>query len=193
MKPYTYLIGWSKQNLWYYGSRYAKKCDPSDLWVKYFTSSHEVKKLREAIGEPDVIQVRRTFETVDQALQWEQKVISRMNMMKKSEWLNLGNAGREFKITTEHLEIKSKKYTGAGNPNFGKTHTPEARKRISEARKRKGGTHFQPHSDDVKRAARERTLEQMRNGTHSSQIRVCCIHCKKEVTPTMLTRFHKHQ
>lgn len=29
-QPYTYLIGWSKLNKWYYGVRYSKKCK----WIK---------------------------------------------------------------------------------------------------------------------------------------------------------------
>jgi len=37
--PYTYLIGWSNLNTWYYGRRTSKNCHPSDLWQKYFTSS----------------------------------------------------------------------------------------------------------------------------------------------------------
>jgi hypothetical protein len=41
--PYTYLIGWSHLNKWYYGRRTAKGCHPSELWVKYFTSSKSVK------------------------------------------------------------------------------------------------------------------------------------------------------
>jgi hypothetical protein len=43
--PYTYLIGWSKLNLWYYGSQYGKKAHPSNLWRTYFTSLEEVNKI----------------------------------------------------------------------------------------------------------------------------------------------------
>ena len=43
--PYTYLIGWSNLNKFYYGVRYGKGCHPSDLWVKYFGSRNaEVKQ-----------------------------------------------------------------------------------------------------------------------------------------------------
>lgn len=37
--PFTYLIGWSKYDKWYYGVRFAKGCNPDDLWNTYFTSS----------------------------------------------------------------------------------------------------------------------------------------------------------
>ncbi len=60
--PYTYIIGWSLYNKYYYGVRYAKNCNPNDLWKTYFTSSKYVKEFRNNHGEPDIIQVRKTFE-----------------------------------------------------------------------------------------------------------------------------------
>ena len=96
MKPYTYLIGWSKQNLFYYGVRYAKGCDPDDLWKKYFTSSKRVEKLRAEFGEPDVIQIRRTFETKAKALLWEETVIRRTGAVLSESWVNMQNAGKSF-------------------------------------------------------------------------------------------------
>lgn len=95
-KPYTYLIGWSKLDVWYYGSRYAKKCDPSELWVKYFTSSNYVKKFREENGEPDVIQVRRTFNNRENARQWETKFLIRINAVKSIRWLNKTSGTDKF-------------------------------------------------------------------------------------------------
>ena len=44
--PYTYLIGWSKLNIWYYGRRTAKKCNPDEFWVTYFTSSNKVQNAK---------------------------------------------------------------------------------------------------------------------------------------------------
>ena len=76
--PYTYLIGWSKINVFYYGVRYSKKANPSDLWKTYFTSSKLIPEYREKYGEPDVIQVRRTFKTKEQAIKWERTVLRRM-------------------------------------------------------------------------------------------------------------------
>jgi hypothetical protein len=60
-QPYTYLIGWTKHNKWYYGCQYAngqRVANPSNLWTTYFTSSKHVKECRELYGEPDVVQVR---------------------------------------------------------------------------------------------------------------------------------------
>ena len=35
-KPYTYLIGWSTLNKYYYGVQFNKKANPDDLWSKNF-------------------------------------------------------------------------------------------------------------------------------------------------------------
>lgn len=96
MKPYTYLIGWKLLDLWYYGVRYAKDCDPSDLWVKYFTSSKKVAILRIECGEPDIVEIRRIFSTPVQAKVWEERVLCRMNAVKSRRWLNQCNQNKHF-------------------------------------------------------------------------------------------------
>jgi hypothetical protein len=91
--PYTYLIGWSKLNKWYYGVRFAKKCHPSDLWVKYFTSSKQVKEYRAKFGEPDIIKVRKLFVNAEAAICWEEKVLRRLNVLTNEIWLNQNISG----------------------------------------------------------------------------------------------------
>ena len=90
--PYTYLIGWKALDKWYYGVRYGKGVHPSDLWVTYFTSSKHVKKFRELHGEPDIIEIRKTFDSIDSARNWEDKVIDRMNMVYSERFLNLAHS-----------------------------------------------------------------------------------------------------
>lgn len=95
--PYTYLIGWSHLNKWYYGSETAtggnkikkgRVANPNNLWSKYFTSSKIVKLFRKVHGEPDVIQVRKTFLDKKSALAWENKVLCRMCVTQNDNWLN---------------------------------------------------------------------------------------------------------
>lgn len=88
---YTYLIGWSAQNKWYYGVRYAKGCKPSELWTTYFTSSQYVSAFRKQFGEPDVIQIRKIFTSKDKAILWENKVLKRMNVIYDEKWINRTN------------------------------------------------------------------------------------------------------
>lgn len=86
--PYTYLIGWTKLNKYYYGVRYAIGCRPEDLWTTYFTSSKRVADMRRRHGEPDVIEVRRIFSDVDAAILWEHRVLTRLDVINNEMWLN---------------------------------------------------------------------------------------------------------
>lgn len=86
--PYTYLIGWSKLDKWYYGLKYAKGCCPSTFWVDYFTSSKYVAWMREFYGEPDVIQIRKTFDIAEVAIEWESRVLKKLNVINIDRWLN---------------------------------------------------------------------------------------------------------
>ena len=100
MKPYTYLIGWSEQNMFYYGVRYAKNCHPDDLWKTYFTSSKYVKEFREEHGDPDIIQIRKTFEDKRSAIDWEDKVLVRTKCYLREDFLNK-NRSKGFDIPPE--------------------------------------------------------------------------------------------
>ena len=95
--PYTYLIGWSHLDTWYYGSQTStggskKKqhfvANPKNLWVTYFTSSKHVDTFRKLHGEPDVIKIRKTFTSMQDAIKWESTVIRRIKAAKLDNWLN---------------------------------------------------------------------------------------------------------
>ena len=94
--PYTYLIGWSTHNVWYYGRRTGKNCNPSDLWTTYFTSSKYVKQFRQQYGEPDVIQIRKTFSSKTQCCVWEEKVLQRISAATNSKFLNKRNGNSSW-------------------------------------------------------------------------------------------------
>jgi hypothetical protein len=104
--PYCYLIGWTAQNKFYYGVKYAayrtSSAHPSKFWVEYFTSSERVKEFRKQHGDPDVIAIRATFDPAQYgsmeaaqkaAVIHECKVIRRMNMVYDARFLNCGNGG----------------------------------------------------------------------------------------------------
>lgn len=86
--PYTYLIGWTHLNKWYYGVRYAKGCNPTELWKTYFTSSKHVKEFRAINGEPDVVEIRKTFDCAKSSQRWENKVLKSMRVVSDEKWLN---------------------------------------------------------------------------------------------------------
>lgn len=94
--PFTYLIGWSEHDIWYYGRRTAKKCHPSDLWKIYFTSSKLVKAFREQHGEPDIIEVRKTFDDSKDCTRWESKVLQRIDAQHDFRFLNQRNSDEKW-------------------------------------------------------------------------------------------------
>jgi hypothetical protein len=115
---YTYLIGWSKTNKYYYGVRFAKKSSPEELWESYFTSSKHVKEYTKNHGEPDIIQVRKVFDDVDKARLWESKVLKRMKVVDDDRFIN--------KTDNVSIDLKScKSMLG----KFGKKHPAYGRKR----------------------------------------------------------------
>jgi hypothetical protein len=159
--PYTYLIGWSAHNKWYYGVRYSKSsnclyetgCHPNDLWVTYFTSSVEVKRFIEMKGQPDVIEVRKTFDDAKSAQDWEDKVLKRL-FAHKYLWLNRRFGGSRFVPTKDSIER---------NKISKKNRDPEydliVRKNISEGSK----TGHKNRSEETKRRVSERVKEQNKN------------------------------
>lgn len=92
MIPYTYLIGWTKLNKWYYGVRWSKLSNPSELWTQYKTSSRYVKEFYAINGEPDVIEIRKIFNDPYRARLYEEKVLKKLNKLDpfgpNSKWLN---------------------------------------------------------------------------------------------------------
>lgn len=148
--PFTYLIGWTKHNKWYYGVRYSKKCNPNSLWVSYFTSSKIVKMFREQNGEPDVIVVRKVFNCPKDAKNWEDKVLRRLKVDQNQKWLNQSNntfkgvynswnLGLTKDTSTKLLRVgksisktwKTKVCNGYSSPNKGKQRSCDFKKQNS--------------------------------------------------------------
>lgn len=90
---YTYLLIHKITHERYYGVRYQGICEShtpeDDLWINYYSSSKEVQKLIEEHGVDSFdYEVRRTFTTVESAIAYEHKVLRRLNVINKSNWLN---------------------------------------------------------------------------------------------------------
>lgn len=86
--PYTYLIGWSKHNLWYYGCQYGQHANPANLWNPYKTSSRYVEDVIDLYGDPDIIKIRKTFKDEKTCRLWEHKVLRRLKVIHTDKWLN---------------------------------------------------------------------------------------------------------
>jgi hypothetical protein len=129
MKSYTYLIKHIPTGKVYYGVRFANKVDPTDdLWKIYFTSSIGVKKLIEETGEESfLVEVRRTFDTKEEAVLWETKVLRRCKVLQDDRWLNANIAGYIFPSE----EIRKKMSVAQRN----RVTSEETKKKLSEVQK----------------------------------------------------------
>lgn len=131
--PYTYLIGWSSQDLWYYGTEFGcktKTAHPSNLWVTYFTSSRFVKETITKHGDPDVVEIRRTFTTSKDALCWENKVLRRIDAKSRSKWLNQHNGDGNFRLMGHTLDTAKR----ISESTMGRVVSQETRLKQSKVR-----------------------------------------------------------
>lgn len=210
--PYTYLVGWSQLDTWYYGVRYAKDCNPSELWKTYFTSSKYVEDFRARYGEPDIIEIRKTFDNVDSARIWEHKVLKRMNVVLNEKFLNKTDnisispdvwSGKTHSPKTKRkLSLLASKRTGELNPFFGKTHSEETKNKIREANIGKTMPSFAgfSHSEESKKKISEsskghkkpesmkRTLSILKKGVPRPT--VTCPYCSKVGATGIMHRWH---
>ena len=134
MQPYTYLIKHIPTNKVYYGFRCANKKAPhNDLWHEYFTSSPKVQSLIEQYGvDSFVTEIRKVFETKEQAVLWETKVLQRCKVLTDDRWINQNVAG--YVIPTEESNKKISQF------HKGKPKTAEHKEkiRLSNLGKNKG-------------------------------------------------------
>ena len=153
---YTYLIGWSSHNKFYYGKQTRIGCDPSKFWVSYFTSSTHVKSFRKRFGDPDIIQIRKVFgEDHIKCSRWETKVLTRLNCAKDPRFINKTNNTPAFTHGT----------TGVA-PAFNKTGEYIGLVDINDKDWKInifGINHFDPELDSK---MKERNDTQISDGTH---------------------------
>jgi hypothetical protein len=129
MIPFTYLIKHVPTNRYYYGVKFEKGCHPNDFWTKYFTSSKKVKGLIKRYGKKSFIfEIRKTFKTQQQARNWENKVLRRMKVIHRNDFLNeTDNISTNPKVLSKSLK---KFYKHTKHHRIGAKHTKEAKIKI---------------------------------------------------------------
>jgi hypothetical protein len=142
---YTYIIGWTKLNKYYYGVRTANTKPPEeDLWKEYFTSSNIVHDYSSMYGDPDLIKIDKVFDNKEDAIRYEHLFLK--ENFHKDEYLNLScwPAIGHYERTPEHREkarqtMQKLRESGKSN-KFKKGYTKivkeETRKKMSETRKK---------------------------------------------------------
>lgn len=153
--PYCYLIGWSNLGKFYYGVKFAKNSHPDTFWKNYFTSSQIVKQYREKYGEPDIIQIRKTFPistyknlelAQDAAVRHEQKVLKKAKLIENKNFLNCSAnvESRTKERIVNHTKMREETFNGSyfsqkglenikkHNSKYTKENNPMRRKEVQE-------------------------------------------------------------
>ena len=141
MIPFTYLLKHVPTNRYYYGVKFEKGCYPNDFWTKYFTSSKKVKNLIKRYGKKSFIfEIRKTFKTQKQARDWEHKVLRRMKVIYRNDFLNeTDNISTNPKVLSKSLK---KFYKHTKHHRIGAKHTEEAKRKISMAKTGKNNPRY---------------------------------------------------
>jgi hypothetical protein len=184
--PYTYLIGWSKLDKWYYGVRFAKKsyclyesgCHPDELWVTYFTSSETVDLYRKTYGEPDVVEVRKRFNIKESAIEWENKVLKRIGAANNLRFLNK-TENKSFPHSIECIQkgtakMKQTKASKEWKETVGKEASKKMAKNIdyvSLANKAKQTKASKEWKETVGKKATEKRMQKMNYSDTGNKIR----------------------
>lgn len=130
-QPFTYIVGWTKANIYYIGVKYAKGCKPEDLGTTYFTSSKKIGALWAYI-EPD-FKCIYPFDTADEALAFEETLQQEFNVLKSSQFANKQIRGKHFKMDQDAIERMRKTKTGRAGPNLGRKMSDAHKLKLSVA------------------------------------------------------------
>lgn len=178
--PYTYYLINTITGEKYYGVRYANNCNPSELWVTYFSSSKYVKALIELYGlDSFKHEIRKTFNSPKEARDWEEKVLRRLNVLNSDIWLNRNICGKYLKEGPQSKEHKEKRL--AKYKEYLKLHprklSEETKKKISKSSKGKSKPFSEKHIQSLKCHVNNQSV-------------VNCPHCGKSGQLTNMKRWH---
>ena len=207
--PYTYRIKWTKTGVNYYGVRYAKGCHPNDLWTTYFTSSIHVQNYRTIHGEPDIVEIRKTFDgnnKVNAARLFETQILRRLKVLQRPDYLNQNVAGAIPPMVGANNPMRNPKnketfLQAVRSPEHREKQRQGTKKRIDTGEhpfigptmnksRVMAGTHQFLGGEIQGRASRDRVAKGTHNflglsqkmlaeGTHPSQKLWTCEHCEK--------------
>jgi hypothetical protein len=129
----------------YYGVRYSRSykclyktgCHSDDLMTVYYTSSKIVKQFINMFGIPDIVQIRKTFKNAEDAIMWESKVLQRLKVVSKSNWLNANDTKAVRRGSGWHHSDITKAKISSVNKLQKRVLSTDHKRRISIANKGK--------------------------------------------------------
>lgn len=133
--PFVYLLKFLPTGELYYGSRTGKKSHPADLWNRYFSSSKIVKKLIKEHGKDSFeYEIRKTFETKEEALEYEHRFLKRVNAKKNPKFLNKTNGAKNFIGNQNGSKASDKTRLKMSKSALGRAKTEECRYKLGVCR-----------------------------------------------------------
>ena len=161
--PYVYIIKNKTTKMKYIGVRYAKGCNPADLWVSYFTSSSLVKKLIAQFGKDDfVVKVIHRYPNDPKAA-----ILKEANYFKyikeRDDYLNI-----TYSSGCQDLRIASKGGKVGGSIVYAKQigifRSDEDRKRWASEAGKVGGAKQRDHKLGIHGLSKEQRLSNCSKG-----------------------------
>lgn len=205
--PYTYLVRHKPTGKVYYGCRFARGCRPDDLWKTYFTSSKHVKKLIEVDGKDSFeVEIRKVFSDIDSCRIWESKVLTRMKVIRRVDFLNRTN--------NRSVHPEDAKKGPLAQTGIPKNHSPEGINRIRKANsipykdrdwddaKRERNKTLPNHARGYKRPPETEETRAKKSNSHKGkpsgmlgkQQSVCsCLICHEKVGASGIKMHHKYK
>ena len=206
-KPYTYWLFHKPSRKFYYGSRTAKNCSPTDLFDTYFSSSAVVKRLISEDGKDSFrYRVDKIFDSAAEALEYEYTILQKFKAGNNLRFLNKHHtksvlwtpALRKKASQTHRNKIKNGEKTNAFKIGHaptkgfgGRKHSPVTIKLFSNQRK---GANNISCREDVKEKrrmyflknnpAKDALVQQKlkQKAQERRNRRVCCFLCRKEMS-----------
>jgi hypothetical protein len=180
--PYTYLLKHKPTGKFYYGCRFAEGCHPSEFWNTYKTSSKYVKELLEQYGSDSFeYEIRKTFSDKNSARVWETKVLKKLNVVHRNDFLNMTDnisispeaaaKGRKGKFGM--FKNSQKQIDAIKKANTGLKRSDEVKKKMSEAHK--GNPTWNkgiPASEETKRKMAEARIGRKQPKEYADKMRV---------------------
>ena len=174
-QSYTYFMKWTIHDKKYYGVRTANECEPeNDLWHEYQSSSEDTKEFIKEHGKPDILYVDKTFDDPEEAWAYEVKILQENDVVNDDSWLNKTDCHAPPRLPGEKNAMFGKK--GKDHPVYGRKHTPDELKRMSESQKGKragenhpnfGKTYEELYGDDKASDIKQR-ISEANGGENSS-------------------------
>jgi hypothetical protein len=174
--PFTYIISWSNHKKFYYGTKYAQGCQPSDLWESYFTSSEYVEDFRKENGEPDIIRIHRTFIDAESCVAFEHKYLTKIDAKNNPLFLNKHNGGKNLGIWDDESKEKKKQSCLEKYGVENVMQSPQVKEKSKETCLENWGVENVMQSPIVKEKSKQTLLENW-GVERVSQIERPCKHC----------------